>query len=319
MRRLLAFTGFLAAIVVAYSLLATAAVPSVPSNNWLPAAPFGEIPAGAASAILPDGRVVVAGGQLADGSLTAAVAVYDPAVDGWTKVGDLLEARAGLAAAVAADGRVVIAGGRTAAGVTASVELFDPNSASSQAAGVMTLPRADAAAATLPDGRVLIAGGTDGASALAAAELFDPQTNTSQPAAPLAVGRARLSATTLLDGHVLVAGGNDGQHDLSIAEIYDPELGIFWETEWMNAPRSGHVAMRLPNSNTILVAGGMSNGTALKSAEQYAHWGQLWLAYEPLMSVARVGAIAAPTAAARRRADRWRRRCEQRVLRLRHR
>ncbi len=159
----------------------------------------------------------------------------------------------------------------------------------------MMLRRADAAAATLPDGRVLIAGGTDGAGPLAAAELFDPVTGTSQFAASLAVARAGLSATTLLDGHVLVAGGNDGHNDVAMAEIYDPELGFFWETESMNTPRSRHVAMRLPGSNTVLVAGGMSNGVALKSAEQYAHWGQLWLAYEPLMSVARVGAIAAPT------------------------
>ena len=40
----------------------------------------------------------------------------------------------------------------------------------------------------------------------------------------------------------------------------------------MQTARSGHVAVLLPNNNQVLVAGGMSTGVAVSSAELYADW-----------------------------------------------
>ena len=84
----------------------------------------------------------------------------------------------------------------------------------------------------------------------------------------------KLSATTLLDGHVLVAGGNDGTQDLATAEIFDVDLGIFWATSSMLAPRSGHLAMLLPHNNSVLIAGGTSNGAAVTSVERFVALGR---------------------------------------------
>jgi len=40
----------------------------------------------------------------------------------------------------------------------------------------------------------------------------------------------------------------------------------------MSTPRRGHLALRIPNNNSILLAGGSSNGTPLASAELFIPW-----------------------------------------------
>jgi len=72
-------------------------VPQVATGSWMEmqSGPFGDALPGAASAVLPDGKVVVAGGQLADGSFTGAVVLYDPALGEWKSAGTLIEPRTG--------------------------------------------------------------------------------------------------------------------------------------------------------------------------------------------------------------------------------
>ena len=312
----------LALIVVSLGLL-SADAPQVQTGSWMAAGEFGNLPSGAASAALPDGRLMVAGGTT-NGQLSADVAVYDPLSQTWVRSGLLAEARGDFSAAALNDGRVLIAGGNTAAGPTALLELYDPVSGTSSIAGAMTLARVSPATATLRDGRVLIVGGTDSAGVpLALAEIFDPETGSVSPvASSMNFARTKHTATTLLDGHVLIAGGrarlagSDAWHDLSSAEIYDPELNIFYETEWMTTARSGHVAVLLPENNTVLVAGGSANGTPLATAEWYAHWGQTFIATPSPMSTPRVGAVGIPSG---RSADRRGRECRRRILRVRHR
>ena len=76
----------------------------------------------------------------------------------------------------------------------------------------------------------------------------------------------------MIDGHVLVVGGNDGANDLASAEIFESATGSFFGTGAMQVARSGHVAVLLPNNNQVLIAGGMSAGAAVASAELYADW-----------------------------------------------
>ena len=136
------------------------------------------IPPGAASVGLPDGRVLIAGGEI-DGAPSARVAFYDPSTGLWSPGSDLIVPRTGHAMSLLKDGRVLIAGGTTASGPTFDIEIYNPTTASSVHGGDMTLPRFGHAAATLRDGRVLIVGGSDGASPLSGAEIFDPATGLS--------------------------------------------------------------------------------------------------------------------------------------------
>ena len=269
-------------------------VPQVPTGTWASAGLFGDIPADAASAVLPDGRLVVSGGLDGNGQPLALTAIYDPAFQTWVHAGDMSEARAGHTATALTDGRVLITGGRTAAGLAISAELYDPQTGISAPAGSLSLPRTNHAAARLADGRVLIVGGSDGQVPLSLAEIFDPATGQSAGVSfAMSTARVRATATTLLDGHVLVVGGSDGTNDLSSAEIFEPATGSFFMTGAMQTARSGHVAVLLPNNNQVLIAGGTSAGTAVSSAELYADWRNGFSAAPNPMSAARAGGIGA--------------------------
>src|SRR5439155_25327175 len=107
----------------------------------------------------------------------------------------------------------------------------------------------------------------------------------------MSTARTKLSATTLLDGHVLIAGGRNGAQDLASAEIYDAKAQALTATRSMALPRSGHLAILLPDNNNVLIAGGSSSGRALDTAELYAHWQQTFSFAPNPMLAARVGAI----------------------------
>ena len=96
----------------------------------------------------------------------------------------------------------------------------------------------------------------------------------------------------MLDGHVLVVGGSDGANDLSSVEIFDSASGTFFATGAMQIARSGHVAVLLPNNNQVLIAGGMSAGAAVASAELYADWRDGFSIAPNPMSTVRAGGIA---------------------------
>jgi hypothetical protein len=71
---------------------------------------------GHAAVTLPDGRVVVIGGEDLVGLSIAAVEVYQPATDTWKIAGSLPHGRSLLAATLLPDGSVLIVGGGTASG-----------------------------------------------------------------------------------------------------------------------------------------------------------------------------------------------------------
>ena len=285
------------AVVIVVAAAATswpalrADIPHVSSGTWVGAGEVGAIPAGTGSVGLPDGRLLVAGGE-SEGAPSARVAIYDPAAGQWSPGTDLIVARTGHAVALLKDGRVVIAGGTTASGPTFDIEIYDPTMGTSVHGGDMTLPRVDHAAATLRDGRVLIVGGSDGVSDLSGAEIFDPATGLSAGVAVMSTPRLNATATTLLDGHVLVVGGSDGTNDLASAEIFDSASGSFFGTGSMQVARSGHVAVLLPSNNQVLIAGGTATGAALAHAELYADWRDGFSLVPNQPSTARGGAIA---------------------------
>jgi Kelch motif/Galactose oxidase, central domain len=185
----------------------------------------------AAAAPLPDGRVLVAGGNNGSTRLSSAE-VFNPATGAFTTVNDMDGDRARAAAAPLPDGRVLIAGGTQAAPV-ASAEVFNPatNTFSSAGIGAMGTARRAPAAAPLPDGRVLVAGGSNddgGEHYLASAEVFNAATNTFSSAGigTMSTARTGAAAAALPDGRVLVAGGFDGSTRFSSAEIFAAANGF---------------------------------------------------------------------------------------------
>jgi len=149
------------------------------------------------AAALPDGRVLIAGGQ-GDSGFTNVAEVYDPETGAFSLP----------------DGRVLLAGGVVAPMTAQSAaQLYDPATGTFSATGSMAVGRRDHTATLLNDGEVLIAGGLGNAAdgnytPVASAELFDPKTGTFRATGSLGLARSRQTATLLPDGRVLIAGGN---------------------------------------------------------------------------------------------------------------
>jgi hypothetical protein len=205
--------------------LASAEVFNPATNAFMSVGDMGTARVRAFAAPLPDGRVLVAGGN--DGATRLSSAeVFNPTTNAFTPVGDMETDRARAAAAPLPDGRVLIAGGTNGAPLS-SAAVFDPatNSFSSAGLGAMSTARQAPAAAPLPDGRVLVSGGVfdEGIGGYqASAEAFNPATNSFSSAGIGAMGTARTGAIAapLPDGRVLVAGGYDGSTRFSSAEIF---------------------------------------------------------------------------------------------------
>src|SRR5205807_9424878 len=78
---------------------------------------------GLIATLLPNGQVIVAGGE--NGDVLASAELYDPATGLWTATGDMTSPRFSPTATLLPNGQVLLAGGIDA-DVLASAELYDP-------------------------------------------------------------------------------------------------------------------------------------------------------------------------------------------------
>jgi serine/threonine protein kinase len=224
---------------------------------------------------LPDGTLLVAGGNEGGPYRLASIELYDPRTGAWSGNARMPVAHRFHTATLLADGRVLIAGG-----YVAQAEIIDPTAlAEGQAVAWsnvnhMSSARRDHTACLLSDGRVLVCGGLDNSNtALASAEIFSPESRGWARAGRMATARSRHCATVLLDGRVLVTGGNRGPYDnlipLSAAEIYDPATNTWSSAGSMTVPRLWHTATLLDDGRVLVTGGADSAGVYLATAETF--------------------------------------------------
>ena len=184
---------------------------------------------GSATTLLPDGRILVSGGQSSDGKARASLSIQDRSSGAVTELTVALHfARAGHTATVLPDGTALILGGIGSDGkVVSSAEVFDPASATVRTFNSGALEsRAFHTATVLTDGRVLIAGGVlNNGTAQRSLFVWDPRTGKSAtPSALMAFARRSHTATLLPDGRILLAGGKDDTaHFVTRDEVFDPQ------------------------------------------------------------------------------------------------
>src|SRR6266542_6096976 len=152
---------------------------------------------------LSDGRVLIIGGENADGFVTAAE-IFDSATGTFSISGNLNTPRADHTATRLSDGRVLIAGGRGALGSLNSTEIFDPASGAFTSGPNLNGARSGQSATALSDGRIVF----DGGDAAGSVEIFDPSANTFTTfGANLLAPRVQHGAALLNDGNILIVGG----------------------------------------------------------------------------------------------------------------
>jgi hypothetical protein len=233
--------------------------------------------------LLPNGKVLVAGGSDGSGFGIVRAELYDPASRNWTTTGSLAGPRSYHTATLLPNGKVLVAGGLFGFNGVASAELYDPASGTWTPTGSLNTRRRSHTATLLPNGKVLVAGGfVDepgtilGGFTIRTVELYDPATGSWTSTGSLAQQRYQHTATLLPNGKVLVVGG-DGHYSGGIqatAELYDPANGTWTSTDDLNTRRFSHTATLLPKGQ-VFVAGGFDNNF-LASAEVYDPESETW-------------------------------------------
>jgi hypothetical protein len=250
-----------------------------------------EIRFGETATLLPNGNVLVAGGnpQFNRRGLSRATAeLYDPSTGRWTLTGSMREAREGHAAVRLANGQVLVLGGGDAsdarpARLLSSAELYDPNTGMWTDTGQLTSARSGATATFLPDGTVLVTGGVSSSADRPerSAEIYDPVTGTLAKTGSMSVARNGHTATLLPDGHVLVVGGQCcTEPAVASAELYDPVNGTWSGTGALGEARRNHTAVLLLNGKVLVYGGdrGNSRSPGIGTAELYDPVTGVWVA-----------------------------------------
>jgi hypothetical protein len=242
--------------------------------------------------LLPNGKVLIAGGSVSNNVASNTAELYDPATGTFTRTGDMRTAQFGHEATLLKTGKVLISGGwngwSTCCPIAATPELFDPATGlftttgsyehmefEGKRPGLEPYGLVETKATLLRDGRVLV-------TTEPAAQIYDPVAGTFTRTAAMLTGTGVLgtplyiagqTATLLDDGRVLLSGG---EHEdigrFKTAELYDPATGSFAATGSMAYVRDGHTATLL-SDGTVLITGGESVAgcavLSLASAERY--------------------------------------------------
>ena len=282
------------------------------TNTFAPAASTATMPLphwNHTATLLPNGKVLIAGGELlvevVGGGLDFflpvplnATELYDPASNTFTAGPDMNAAYDHATATLLPNGKVLITSSSV---LGTSTELYDwvTNTFAAPADTAKTATaRAFDTATLLPNSKVLVAGGVGPGPdntllTLGDSEIYDPLTNSFSPGPSMNTARSSAAAAPAVDGTVVIAGGSgsDGL-TLSSTETYDWKTNSFAavaDTVDMSRARRGITLTPLPNS-LILVAGGDLSAGAPVDLYPFTAPGFIFL--HPLMNIGRVSATA---------------------------
>lgn len=246
------------------------------------AGPLGTARSNHTATLLPDGKVLVAGGLNLEGGVTSvnsylnSAELYNPDKGGFKPTGAMASARVYHTATLLPNGQVLVAGGMEYVGghywgITGA-EIYDPATGAWSPTGSLNFHRGDHSATLLKNGKVLVAGGKDSYEIMSS-EVYNPDSGQWSTSDWLNRARSYHAAVLLPNGNVLVAGGKNSVTETDAAEIYHPETGSWKLTGYLNAHRAGQIAVLLPNGKILVAAG---DGFSAATSEIYNPVDKTW-------------------------------------------
>jgi Galactose oxidase, central domain len=238
---------------------------------------------------LPNGKVLVAGGDTPGEIITNRAELYDPTTGTFTPTGSMHQARVGFAATLLQNGKVLVEGGASNTVVALNTaEIYDPTTGTWSITGKMKVGRQQHSAVLLSDGRVLVTGGNidrtpctdpDGCvNTITESELYDPSTGHWKTVGEMTIARSFFTTEVLPTGKTIAVGGRIhtgpdyfDYHAIAWADLYDPATRKWSATGTMSISREDHSSVLL-TSGQLLAIGGTTvdfNGVTVASAELY--------------------------------------------------
>lgn len=219
--------------------------------------------------MLPDGRVLVAGGFGPGDVITGTAEIYISTEGRWIPAATMPSGceRALHATVQLKNGKILFIGGINASGPLSSTARYDPAANSWDCVSVPAMPMAlrSHTATLLFNGHVMVVGGNDGFGEANVSYIYDPDPNTwtSTDPTPLTMPRFNHTATLLPNGNVLITGGSQKFGDVpTVLETFHVDAsswapGLIPLT-FNGGPRAFHT-MTLALNNKLYGIGG-SNG-----------------------------------------------------------
>ena len=229
---------------------------------------------GQAVALMPNGKILVVGGNNASDTPITSVEILDTTSGSEfvpsgshavSATASLTSARSSATITVLPNGNVLVTGGWDGGSARSDAEVYNPLTAAWTVVAGMSSGRFNHTATLLDTGKVLVCGGqTGGAGAVTATcDLFTPATppatgGTFSATGSMLQARALHTATLLNDGTVWAAGGWNpalSSPFLVTTERYSPVTAQWSSASGLNIERAYHTAT-LTGDNKVLVAGG---------------------------------------------------------------
>jgi len=193
--------------------------------------------------LLPNGQVLVAGGNNASGTLASAE-LYNPSTGTWTATGSMMTALSAFSLTLLPDGEVLAVQGTSA-------ELYNTATGTWTATGSPTSSVGGSNAALLLNGQVLAIG----QSINTPSELYEPSTGTWSATGSTGTTMPNPITLRLPSGDVFATGSfASGAASYSTAALYDPSTGQFTLENGPCSCRGFNGA--LLQTGKVLVAGG---------------------------------------------------------------